>query len=385
MQIVICGAGKMAQAIAFDLLHHSKFETITLLDSNKTVLANSPAFLNVKKIRKSIADIQDTCQIRPIFETADIVISAVPYRFNYDLAKLSIETHSHFIDLGGNNEIVAQERTLCNKAKKEGVTVIPDNGLAPGLVSVITRDIVTKYDIVEKVNIRVGGIPQDPQPPLNYQIVFSLEGLINEYDEPAMVLDHGKIIQKPSLTDLEDIQFPSPYENMEAFVTSGGCSTLPHTYKDKIGYLDYKTIRYPGHCAMIQPFFTLGLASTKPLIINDTAIRPRDIFKELLRRIIPTNGRDTVLLQVQGTGQMNTQKQTWTYQIIDHYDIKNNISAMQRMTGYPVAITADMMLKKEIVKHGVFCPEEIIPPDIMFKELHKRGITLDIHKPQESP
>jgi len=378
MQIVICGAGMMAQAIAFDLLHHSQFETITLLDSNKTVLANTPAFLNVHKIQKSLADIQDTSQIRPIFKAADIVISAVPYRFNYDLAKLAIETCSHFIDLGGNNEIVTQERTLDNEAKKAGVTIIPDNGLAPGLVSVITRDIVTKYDKVETVTIRVGGIPQDPQPPFNYQIVFSLEGLINEYDEPAMVLDHGTIIQKPSLTDLEDIQFPAPYKDMEAFVTSGGCSTLPHTYKDKIGYLDYKTIRYPGHCAMIQPFFTLGLASTKPLIINNTAIRPRDIFKELLQRTIPSKGRDTVLLQVRGTGQINTQKQTLTYQIIDQYDIQNNISAMQRMTGYPVAITADMILKKEIIKQGVFCPEEIIPPDIMFKELNKRGIMLDI-------
>ncbi len=378
MHIVICGAGMMAQAIAFDIVHNMDIKTITLIDSDKFVLTQAQAFLNTKNIKFIEANVEDITQIQPLFENTDMVISAVPYLFNFNLAKLAIETHSHFIDLGGNNDIVSQERTLHTQAQKQGVTVIPDYGLAPGLVSVITRDIVDYFDTIDSVNIRVGGIPQDPQPPLNYQIVFSLEGLINEYVEPALILDHGKIIQKPSLTEIEDIMFPPPFGKMEAFLTSGGCSTLPYTFKNKIGYLDYKTIRYPGHCAMIQPLFELGFAETTPITLNNTTFTPREILKELLRRKIPTKGKDAILLEVHGIGYVRGRRFIRKYQIIDQYDTQNNISAMQRMTGYPIAITADMLLKNQIHKHGVFCPEEIIPPQPLFSELNRRGINIEI-------
>jgi len=178
--------------------------------------------------------------------------SAVPYRFNYTLARIAVETITHFLDLGGNNEIVEKELGLSKEAVKNGVTVIPDCGLAPGLTSIITRDIVEQMESVDYVKLRVGGLPVNPKPPLNYQIVFSLTGLLNEYVEDAIVLDRGKIIKKKSMTELETIMFPQPFGKMEAFLTSGGCSTLPYVYKNRINYLDYKTVRYPGQILDLQ-------------------------------------------------------------------------------------------------------------------------------------
>lgn len=378
MNLLICGAGKMAQAIAYDILSHTDSTTITLLDTNQKTLTQAQTFLKKHTLKTIQADIKNTHQLQPIFTNADIIISAIPYHFNYHLAQLAIKTHSHFIDLGGNNDIVAQQRTLHAQAQKAKVTIIPDNGLAPGLVSIITHDSVSTFDTLDTVKIRVGGIPQQPQPPLNYQLVFSLDGLINEYAEPALILDHGTIREKPSLTELETIQFPPPYNQMEAFLTSGGCSTLPYTYQNKIGYLDYKTIRYPGHCAKMQPLFEIGFASTQPININKTTITPRSVLKKLLTNHIPTTGKDVVLLQIQTTGTINQQPHTRIYQIIDQYDTSNHITSMQRMTGYPVAITANMILTKQINKTGVYCPEEIIPPEKMFSELQKRNINLKI-------
>lgn len=368
----------MAQAIAYDIINHTDPTTITLLDNNQKTLTQAQTFLQTQTLKTIQADINNTQQLQPIFKNADIIISAVPYHFNYHLTQLAIKTHSHFIDLGGNNNIVAQQRTLHTQAQKANVTIIPDNGLAPGLVSIITHDIVNTFDIIDTVKIRVGGIPQHPQPPLNYQLVFSIDGLINEYAEPALILDQGTITEKSSLTEIETIQFPPPYNQMEAFLTSGGCSTLPYTYKNKIGYLDYKTIRYPGHCAKMHPLFELGLASTHSITLNNTTITPRSFLKTLLKNHIPTTGKDAVLLKIQTTGTINQKPHTRIYQIIDHYDTINDITSMQRMTGYPVAITANMILTKQINKTGVYCPEEIIPPDIMFTELQKRNINLVI-------
>ena len=207
-------------------------------------------------------------RVKKQFQKVDVVISALPYRFNFKLAKIAIQTKTHFVDLGGNNTIVENERSLFSKAKKNNVTIIPDSGLAPGLVSIITRDIVDHMDTVDSVKLRVGGLPRHPQPPLNYQIVFSPYGLINEYVEDAIILDHGKILEKKSMTDVESLEFPKPFGIMEAFLTSGGCSTLPFTYKNMIRYLDYKTIRYPGHCEKIKTFLDLGFADETKINIK---------------------------------------------------------------------------------------------------------------------
>ena len=264
------------------------------------------------------------------------------------------------------------------------MTIIPDSGLAPGLVSVITRDIVDSLSEVEAVQLRVGGLPLHPQPPLDYQIVFSLNGLINEYLEDTLILENGSILSKPSMTGLESIKFPAPFSEMEAFYTSGGCSTLPYTYKEKIKHLDYKTIRYPGHCNRFKTLLDIGLGIIKPIEIHDQLVVPRDILIELLNRSLPSVGPDVVLLKVIGNGIKKDTRTTVEYTMIDTYDEKNDLSAMMRTTGFPVSITADLIAQGIIRDHGVFCPEEIIPPTLFFKELEKRDINIkktEVEKP----
>jgi len=258
------------------------------------------------------------------------------------------------------------------------VTIIPDSGLAPGLVSIITRDIVDNLDTINSVKLRVGGLPRHPKPPLNYQIVFSPYGLINEYVEDALILDHGKILHKKSMTEIETLQFPQPFGTMEAFLTSGGCSTLPYTYRRTIHYLDYKTIRYPGHCEKIKAILDLGFADEKKIHCAGQMIAPRDVFASLLMKNVPTTGDDVVLLKVMSQGIKQEKKRSREYLLIDSYDTKNNITAMMRTTGYPVAITAQMIADGTIKQRGVFCPEEIIPPTDFFNELKKRDIMLSI-------
>jgi len=247
MKVLVIGAGLMGRAIAFDLSKFSNFQKITVVDKDEKALNSAKTFLKNKKINFEKLDIENKKNVKKYFQECDVAISAIPYYFNYELTKIAIDTKTHFLDLGGNNDVVQKQRGLFEKAKKNKVTILPDCGLAPGMTSVFVKDIVEYLDSVDFVKIRVGGLPLDPVPPFNYQIVFSPNGLINEYVEDALVLDHGKIVTKKSMNELETVEFPKPFGKTEAFLTSGGCSTMPYTYKDKIGYLDYKTIRYPGH------------------------------------------------------------------------------------------------------------------------------------------
>ena len=377
MNILVIGSGMMGRAIAYDLGTHSNFNNITIVDKDNETLQYAENFLQGKNINFANINVEDTTEVKKNFQNIDIAISAIPYRFNYDLARIAIETKAHFIDLGGNNQIVENERYLFEKAKKNDITIIPDCGLAPGLVSIITRDIVDEMDSVDYVKLRVGGLPMDPKPPLNYQIVFSPNGLINEYVEDAMILDHGEIIKKKSMTDIEIVSFPRPFGDMEAFITSGGCSTLPSTYKKCINYLDYKTIRYKGHCESFKPLLDMGLAGESPIDIGNQKIIPRHLLIALLMKNVSTAGKDVVLLKVLSEGMRNGEKCSLEYTMIDYYDDENNITAMMRTTGYPVSIIAQMIEDGAINKRGVFCPEEIVPPKAFFKEIKKRDIQLN--------
>jgi len=378
MNILVLGAGMMGRAIAYDLGMFSRFKKIIVGDKDRKILASAGAFLKGKRIEITTINVDNGSDVKKQFQNSDVVISAVPYRFNYELAKTAVETGTHFVDLGGNNVIVEKERSLTQKAKKNDVTVIPDSGLAPGLVSIITRDIVDHMDTVDSVKLRVGGLPRYPKPPLNYQIVFSPYGLINEYVEDAIVLDHGKILEKKSMTDLEALEFPKPFGSMEAFVTSGGCSTLPYTYKEKIQYLDYKTIRYPGHCEKIKTLLELGFAEQTPMTIGGQSVVPREMLVSLLIKHLPTTGEDAVLLKVLSQGTKNRKRYLREYMMIDYYDAKHDITSMMRTTGYPVSITAQMIENGTIQERGVFCPEEIVPPQPFFRELEKRDIHIQI-------
>ncbi len=377
MKITVLGAGMMGRAVAFDLEKYSNFSKITIADKDEQTLQSAKLFLKGKKIDFSIINVNDSKDVKKHFQHVDVAISAVPYRFNYELTKIAVETKTHFLDLGGNNDIVNRQRSLSSEARKNGVTIIPDCGLAPGMASVITRDIVEEMDSVDYVKLRVGGLPLNPKPPLNYQIVFSPYGLINEYVEDAIVLDHGEIIEKQSMTELETIKFPKPFDEMEAFLTSGGCSTLPYTYKNKIDYLDYKTIRYPGHCKKFKTLLDLGFADETKIPVGDMQVVPRELLASLLLEKLPINEKDVVLIKVLSRGMKNGKNLSLDYIVIDYYDGKNGITAMMRTTAYPISITAQMIERNMIKERGVFCSEEIVPPKPFFEELKKRNIIIN--------
>jgi lysine 6-dehydrogenase len=298
MKVIVLGAGMMGRAIANDLSLFSDYETIIIGDKDPLTRDSAKEFLKDTNVDIVPVNAVNKNEVIKQFHSVDVAISALPYRFNYELAKIAIQTKTHFVDLGGNNTIVENERKLFSQAKKNNVTIIPDSGLAPGLVSIITRDIVDHMDTVDSVKLRVGGLPRYPQPPLNYQIVFNPYGLINEYVEDAIILDQGKLLFKKSMTEVESLEFPKPFGTMEAFLTSGGCSTLPITYRDTIRYLDYKTIRYPGHCDIMKTFLDFGFADETKIHLNGQDVVPRDVFVVLLEKNVPSKGEDVVLLKV---------------------------------------------------------------------------------------
>jgi lysine 6-dehydrogenase len=376
--MLVLGAGLQGCACAYDLLQNPAVEQVTLADLRPE---NLPPYLRADwrgRLRTAKLDVSDAAAVRVAFEGQNAVMSAIPYYYNGPMAKAAVEGGCHFSDLGGNTEIVLEQKKLHQQALAKGISVIPDCGLAPGMVNILAAEGIRRLDQADKVKIFVGGLPQKPEPPLNYQIVYSLEGALDYYTTPSWVLRGGRPVQVDALSEVESVDFPSPVGTLEAFHTGGGISTLPFAYQGKIDVMEYKTLRYPGHAAVVRPIRELGLLANEPIEVKGNRVIPRDVFIAAVSpRLSKPNGRDLVALQVQVTGKKNGASRSVTFRLIDYYDATHGISAMMRTTGYSLSITGQMQVDGRVTTKGVHTPDEAIPFAAYVTELAKRNVKIE--------
>ena len=375
MRYLVLGAGMMGSAVAYDLAMASPGNTVILADIDEEA-ARAVAGTIGPNVHALQLDVRDPQALASALHGCRVVVSAVSYAVNEIVTRAAIKAGVHMCDLGGNNDVVDRQMGLDAEAKAANVTVLPNCGLAPGLINILAMAGMEKFDAVDTINLRVGGLPQHPRPPLNYQIVFSAEGLLNEYIEPTEVLENGELHTVPSMTGLEELHFPLPYGRLEAFYTSGGLSTLTRTLRNRVRVLDYKTIRYPGHCEKFRVLLDLGFATAEPMVIGGGIRTARELFTELLKRKLNSTGPDLVLSRATLKGTKNGQKQTLVYECVDVYDEKTRMSAMMRTTAFPTSVAALALAAGTVTARGVFPPEECIPGDLMITELQRRGITI---------
>jgi len=378
VKFLVIGAGKQGSACAFDLLQRPGTQRVVLADR---ALDQVPAFLEPWKggaLELARLDLKDEKAVAAAIGRVDAVLSAAPYYFNYDLARLAVSAGVHFADLGGNTDIVFKQKGLDADAVKRGVSVVPDCGLAPGMVNILAAEGIRRLDQAERVKIYVGGLPQKPEPPLNYMVVYSLEGAFDYYTSPSWVLREGKRAQVDPLSEIEHVVFPEPIGKLEAFHTGGGISTLPFTWEGRIRTMEYKTLRYPGHVAIMKPIRELGLLGTEPVEVNGVRVRPRDAFIAIVSpTLTKPQGRDLVALVVEVRGTMAGKPAATRWQLVDRYDERNHVTAMMRTTGYSLAITGLLQLDGRITARGVRTPDECVPPGPYLEELARRGIVVE--------
>lgn len=376
MKILVLGAGRMGLGAVFDLAHNSPaVEAVTVADFDLEKAELVAKTVNSEKVTAHQIDVSNISEVLELMRAHDSAISCVNYWYNAELTKAAIATKTNFCDLGGNNYIVDEQLAMDEEAQGAGINIIPDCGLAPGMVSVLAMHGAKRFDETEEIHIRVGGLPQNPKPPLDYQLVFSVEGLINEYIEVARVIRDGQITEVESMTEIESLAFDD-FPPLEAFQTSGGTSTLPDTFLGQIRELDYKTIRYAGHCERFKTMIDLGLCSSDEIVVDYQKINPRKVFGELLTRNLPADEPDYVLVRLEFVGKSGGETKRLRYDIVDRQDEATNLSAMMRTTAFPASIIAQMMARGEVLMRGATPQEKAIDAEKFVAELARRNIVI---------
>jgi lysine 6-dehydrogenase len=377
MKMLVLGAGLQGCACAFDLLRDPEVSRVTIADLHPDQMARFLSKLDDPRLVPVTLDVTDHAAVRELMQDHDAVMSAIPYYFNGPMARLAVEAGCHFADLGGNTEIVMEQKKLEDEAHAKGLSIMPDCGLAPGMVNILAAEGIRRVDTADRVRIFVGGLPEHPEPPLNYQIVYSLEGALDYYTTPSWILRDGKPVTVDALSELEDVTFPEPVGTLEAFHTAGGISTMPFSWEGKVREMEYKTLRYPGHVAIMRPIRELGLLDLEPIMVKGCKVVPRDAFIATVSpKLTKPEGHDLVALRVFVTGTKDGKPKTTTFDLVDYYDETNGISAMMRTTGYSLAITGLLQARRQVIRFGVTTPDEGMPYDRYVAALKERGVVI---------
>ncbi len=382
MKYTVLGAGMMGSAIAYDLARREP-ESEVLLADRELALAQKSARAIGPNVTPCKLDVNDRADLRSTLRGCNAVASAISYTVNFPVTLAAIEAGVPLCDLGGNMDVVREQLKLHDKAQACGVTIVPNCGLAPGLAGILAVTGAKEFEQLDAIRMRVGGLPQHPQPPLKYQIVFSAEGLINEYVEETEVIRNGVRTSVPSMTDLEEITFPEPFGTLEAFNTSGGASMLPELFEGRVRELDYKTIRYPGHCEKFRMLIDLGFADAEPLTFGNVVRTRKELFADLLRNKLDYGDKDLVLLRVTVSGKRRGHRYMLAYELVDHYDDSAGMTAMMRTTAFPTSIIAQMLARGIISAKGVLLPEQCVPGDVLITQLAERRIHISRSEVEE--
>jgi lysine 6-dehydrogenase len=376
MKFAVLGAGLIGKEIAKDLIRSEGVQQVVLADVHLHKAEEVCNQLQDPKLTAAYVDASNSEELAHFIQSFDVIVNALLYTFNETVVKAAIKVGVHVCDLGGHiGEATDHVLELFKQAEAAKVTIIPDLGVAPGMTNILAGYGAIRLDQVDTISLRVGGIPVKPEFPLGYNHVFSMEGVFDHYTDPSLVIRNGHKTYIPSLSEVETIYFEH-FGLLEAFHTAGGTSTLSRTFPN-LQFLDYKTIRYPGHAEKMKLLVDLNLTRRdyEVEVVKGQRIKPREVLLKVLEPIVELGDKDdVVLMKVIVKGIKDRHETTYEYEMITYNDRKNKVTAMARSTAYTISVVSQMIAKGVIQKKGVFAPEEIVPGDKYIEEMAKREV-----------
>ncbi len=350
--IVVVGAGKIGSTIA-RLLSGTGDYRVLVVDRSQEQLG---LIETSKRVRTDLMAITDTA-LAVRLAGCYAVLSAAPYHLTTVIAAAAAEAGIHYLDL---TEDVRSTREIKAIAAKARSAFLPQCGLAPGFVSIVAHDLASRFDTLDSVRMRVGALPQYPSNALNYNLTWSTDGVINEYIEPCEAIVDGHLMEVPALEEREEFSLDGV--TYEAFNTSGGLGTLAETLQGKVRTLNYRTIRYPGHAAIMKA------------LLNDLGLRHRrDLLRDILENALPTTTQDVVIIFVTVSGRREGRliQETYANKIYSS-PIKGKMhSAIQMTTAASICAVLDLLVEKTLPQKGFIRQEDIRLPDFVANRFGK--------------
>lgn len=354
LRYAVLGAGMQGTCAAYDLVKNGDAEQVFLCDvgfHSQTQANRVNNLTQTDKVKAVYLNVPDTEGLIRFFQREGITacLSCVPYHMNPHAALAAVEAGTHFNDLGGNTDIVKATLKHGTKAKRKKVSIVPDCGVAPGMINVLAKMLLKQYHCCDDPQVRMycGGLPQNKNLPLGYKLLFSPGGLTNEYMGKAQLIRDGKLCEVDTLEEHEVLNIGGV--ELHARTTSGGTSTCPEELEGQVNLYQYKTLRYPGHWEAMKGLKDMGMFDEVMIEGKQTEYEEptfREVFHELAKRSFDhPREPDILYLHI----RLNDICQTdVSLTLIDKQDKKTGFTAMERTTAFGATIITIMQAKGQI-------------------------------------
>ncbi len=351
-KILVLGGGKIGSLIAVLLAETGEYE-VHLGDIDKETTQRLISEIKHPNFHSHVVDVMAEKSLAALLSETKVegIISSLPYFCNPIVGKVARAHHVHYFDLTEDVEVTNQIKQVSEGGQQ---AFVPQCGLAPGFISIVAHDLMTHFDAVDIVKMRVGALPVNPSNVLKYSLTWSTDGLINEYGNTCYGIENGKEIPLQPLEGYETIEIDGLL--YEAFNTSGGLGTLADTYAGKVRTMNYKTLRYPGHCEKIH------------LLMNDLKLNDdRENLKRILESAVPKTLQDVVLIyaSVTGTRQDELFEENYVKKIYPQTIAGKLWSAIQVTTASGICSVVDLVFDHPSAYQGFITQETFSLQDIL--------------------
>jgi saccharopine dehydrogenase-like NADP-dependent oxidoreductase len=339
--VLVVGAGKIGSTIA-DMLTATGDYRVALADRSQAALSAIPASEHVETLALEVSSPE---ALDAALVGRDAVLSAAPYHLTATVAAAAARAGAHYFDL---TEDVASTRVVKTLAQNARSAFLPQCGLAPGFIAIVAHDMAKSFERIDEIRMRVGALPQFPSNALNYNLTWSTDGVINEYCEPCEAIMNGERRETPALEEREEFSLDGVA--YEAFNTSGGLGSMCETYAGRVRTLNYKTIRYPGHAAIMKA------------LLNDLRLRDRrHVLKDILENALPATMQDVVIVFVTVSGMKNGRltQETYAKKVYSGMVGGREASAIQRTTASGICGALDLLMQGALPQQGLVRQEDI--------------------------
>ena len=374
MRAAVLGSGLMGSVISLDLANSKDVDSVEVIDIDEARLAALKRRAGGRKLSVQARDIKDREKMARFLKGFDVVASALPHGIVHPADLAAVQAGAKLVNIAFEDE----QMGLDAAARKTGALLIPGCGVAPGLGGILLAEGVKKLKGAREGHIMVGGVPQNPRPPFDYRLVFSIVGLLREYTDDARVFRGGRLVRVKPFSTVETVEFPAPVGRMEAFCTDG-LATLVYTMKG-MTVLDEKTLRWPGHAEKMNVLLESGFFSKEKVKVGDAMISPIEMSWTVLgRKLSEGDPLDMTVMRVVAKSSGGEI----IYDMVDKFDKEMNVTSMGKTTGYTGSIVTQMVGRGDIAGKGVLAPERAVTGrlvGLLKSELARRGVRISEKK-----